>query len=109
MNGDKKIRKIILRMAEKIKTVYNPEKIVRFGSYAWGKPIRGSDVDLFIIKKTNERHIDRAVRICEIIDEENCLVGVDVLVYTPEELSHRLNIGDVFIQKILREGEVLYG
>ena len=109
MSVNKETKKIILSMVEKIKTEYKPEKIILFGSCAWGKSIKGSDVDLFIIKKTGERHIDRAIRVCEIIDKENCLVGVDVLVYTPDELSYRLNIGDVFIKKVLNEGEVLYG
>ncbi len=109
MNGNRKIRKIISRMVEKIKKEYQPEKIILFGSYALGNAAKDSDIDLFIVKKTDARHIDRAVKVCEIIDEENCLIGVDVLVYTPEELSHRLKIGDVFVEKVLKEGKVLYG
>ncbi|MCK4357243.1 MAG: nucleotidyltransferase domain-containing protein [Candidatus Cloacimonetes bacterium] len=108
MNRDKNIRKIILRMVEKIKTEYQPERIVLFGSYSWGKPTRDSDVDLLIIKKTNERHIDRAVRVREIVDKENRMVPLDIVVYTPQELKQRLKARDYFIKKILTKGDVIY-
>ncbi len=35
-------------------------------------------------------------------------VPMDILVGTPEELRHRINIGDPFIKKILRDGQVIY-
>ncbi|MBI5286518.1 MAG: nucleotidyltransferase domain-containing protein [Deltaproteobacteria bacterium] len=86
-------------MAEKIKREYKPEKIILFGSFAWGKPDRHSDIDLFIIKKTKERHIDRSVKIREILDEENGMFALDTIVYTPEEVKQRIKIGDPFIKK----------
>ena len=53
MVKEKEIKKI----AEKIAKEYKPEKIILFGSYAWGKPGPNSDVDLFVVKKqtTQER------------------------------------------------------
>ncbi len=30
---------------------YKPDKLVLFGSYAWGKPNKDSDIDLLIVKK----------------------------------------------------------
>jgi len=33
---------------------------------------------------------------------------MDILVRTPEELKHRIDIGDPFIKKILRDGQVIY-
>jgi len=45
----KKIKVIIKRISEKIQREYRPQKIILFGSYAWGKPGRYSDIDLFII------------------------------------------------------------
>ena len=108
MNGNRNIRKIISRMAEKIKNEYQPEKIILFGSYSWGNPTKDSDVDLLIIKKTNERHIDRAVRVREILDKENRAVPLDLVVYTPGELKQRLKAKDCFIKTILAKGEVIY-
>ena len=33
---------------------FNPEKIILFGSYAWGKPTTDSDVDLLIIMNSKK-------------------------------------------------------
>lgn len=105
----KNIKKIIKTISNKIKTEYHPDKIILFGSYAWGKPTKHSDVDLFIIKKTNKRHIDRSVEIRDILDEENGMVALDPIVYTPDETKRRIKIGDDFIKKIITKGVVLYG
>jgi predicted nucleotidyltransferase len=45
-------RKVIDVLAERIQSRYRPEKIILFGSYAWGKPNKDSDIDLLIIKKS---------------------------------------------------------
>ncbi|OGX25802.1 MAG: hypothetical protein A3J51_04435 [Omnitrophica WOR_2 bacterium RIFCSPHIGHO2_02_FULL_45_21] len=105
----KKIKVIIKRISEKIQREYRPQKIILFGSYAWGKPGRYSDIDLFIIKKTKARHIDRSIEIRKILTKENGMVGLDPIVYTPDETDHRLRIGDDFIRKIMAKGMVLYG
>ncbi|MCM8831842.1 MAG: nucleotidyltransferase domain-containing protein, partial [Candidatus Omnitrophica bacterium] len=97
-------KEIINRIIEKVKTQYQPEKIIIFGSSVWGKPKKDSDIDLFIVKKTNEKHRERALKVRRILREENALVGIDILVYTPEELAKRLEIADSFINKIIKKG-----
>jgi len=109
MVRDKRIREIIKRMVEKIKREYQPEKIILFGSYAWGKPTKESDIDLVIIKNTTDRRIDRAVEVRTILDEGNAMFPLDVLVYTPDEIKRRLEIEDDFVIEILEKGEILYG
>lgn len=109
MRNNKRARKIIKQMAEKIQMQYRPDKIILFGSYAWGKPTKHSDIDLFIIKKTKKRHIDRSVQIRKILNEENGIFALDPIVYTPDETRQRIKIGDDFIRKIMTEGVVLYG
>ena len=42
----KEVRKNISKMVEKIVKEYHPEKIILFGSYAYGNPSKDSDVDL---------------------------------------------------------------
>lgn len=44
-----KARKPIRHIADKLKESYNPEKIILFGSYAWGLPDEDSDIDILII------------------------------------------------------------
>jgi predicted nucleotidyltransferase len=100
---------IINRMVEKIKREYQPEKIILFGSYAWGKSSKHSDIDLFIIKDTTARRIDRAVEVRRILDDENAEFPLDVLVYTPSEIKRRLEIEDDFIKDIIDKGKILYG
>jgi predicted nucleotidyltransferase len=102
-------REIITKAIEKIKHHYKPQKIILFGSFAWGKPAKDSDIDFLIVKKTELKHRERSLVVRKIISEENALSGIDILVYTPEEVEERLTIGDSFISKIFRKGKVLYG
>lgn len=99
---------IITAVAKKIETQYHPQKIILFGSYAWEEPEEDSDLDLFIVKDTDEKPRKRALHVRRILDEENSLIGLDILVYTPEELSKRMSIDDSFISRILTEGKILY-
>ena len=101
--------KIINSIAKKLKEKYKAEKIILFGSYAERNPRKDSDIDLFIIKKTKARHIDRAVLVRKILKEENRLVAIDTLVYTPDEINKRLELEDDFVKNILDNGAVLYG
>jgi predicted nucleotidyltransferase len=88
---------------------YQPEKLILFGSYVWGKPQKGSDLDLFIIKKgvEKQRHIERLWGVIDLVDYRK--IGVDILIYTPSEVKKRLRLGDPFVKKIIEEGEVVYG
>jgi predicted nucleotidyltransferase len=85
---------------------YNPEKIILFGSWAWGKPKPDSDVDLLIVKETKKnpyKRIPEARRFLRPIDSP-----VDVLVFTPREIEERLKEGDSFISDIFKRGKILY-
>ena len=110
MVEDEKTKEIILNIVDKIKKDYQPEKIILYGSYAYGNPDRDSDIDLFIIKETDERPIDRRVAIRRIVDIRDAAhPPFSPIVITPQELKTRLKIGDQFVEEILTRGEVLYG
>jgi len=98
----------IKQVAKKIARDYKPEKIILFGSYAWGTPNPDSDVDLFIVKKSRKRQIDR-MRELRMKLIGNNFPPMDLLIYTPGELSRRLAIGDFFVREIIEKGQVLYG
>lgn len=108
MTKNKKIKGIICRLTQRIKKEYQPEKIILFGSYAYGHPAKDSDIDLFIIKESNKRRIERFCEVRKIIRDIKG-ISVQPIVFTEEELSKRLVIGDEFIKEILGKGEVLYG
>ncbi len=100
------MRQVILKIAAKIKEAYSPEKIILFGSYAYGNPTKGSDIDLLIVKNTKDRVIDRMVQIYKIIDIRK--IDLSPFVVTPEELKQRVELGDHFFKEILSKGVVLY-
>lgn len=108
--GHKLDRKIMIKkMVEKLIKEYQPRKIILFGSYAYGKPEKDSDIDLLIIKNTDKRPIDRWVEVKKLLRETSKTLPVSPLVYTEKEIEERMAIKDFFIQEILEKGEVLYG
>lgn len=84
---------------------YKPQKIILFGSAAWGK--NPNDLDFLIIKKDVPYYgTDRMMELDGMIDRN---MAVDMLVYKPEEYEERLKLGDPFVNLIQQKGEVLYG
>jgi uncharacterized protein len=102
-------QEIISKVTEKLREHYDPKEIILFGSYAHGNPEKGSDLDLLVIKDTDEKFRERSLNVRRILIEENGLIGLDILVYTPNEIAKRMEMGDSFLSKILREGVILYG
>lgn len=98
-------KKEIKRVTDAIVKHYKPEKIILFGSYAWGKPGKDSDLDLFIIKNSGKDPLKRAYEVRTRIDTDNAM---DVLVFTPDEVEKRVQLGDFFINNILTKGKILY-
>ena len=98
MIKDDNMREIILKIVTRIKETYSPEKIILFGSYAYGLPEKESDIDLLIIKDTQDRVIDRMVQIYKIVDLRK--IDLSPFVVTPEELRQRIELGDHFFKEI---------
>lgn len=97
----------IQQITDTIVTKYKPEKVILFGSYVWGKPHEWSDVDLFIIKKSRKRRIDREEELRHLL-YGNRFPAMDLLIYTPEEVERRLQIGDFFVEDIIKKGKIMY-
>lgn len=102
------VQKTIQEMLRKLVAVYSPQRVILFGSYAYGASHPDSDIDLLIIKETSERFIDRWVTVRRILSDPDRMLPIDTLVLTPEEVSRRLEVGDQFVAEILEKGEVLY-
>ena len=83
-----------------------PEKIILFGSWAWGNPTSGSDFDLFIIQVSTLKRLEREKSAYRIICKSE--LSVDVLVYTPAEVKRRLSFEDPFVTQIVTRGRILY-
>lgn len=108
MVNDPKVKNIILTLVARLRENYKPEKIILYGSFAYGTPGRDSDIDLLIIKDTQERPIDRRVFVRRMVSDLRKGQPFSSIVVTPQELKRRLEIGDQFFEEILFKGEVLY-
>lgn len=98
-------RKQIVALSERIAQEFRPNRIMLFGSYAYGNPTPNSDVDLLVIMPF-EGH--PALKATEIHLATAPSFPVDIIVRTPQMIRQRLHVGDPFIADILRQGELLY-
>lgn len=91
---------------ERIVDTVRPQRIVLFGSYAYGIPTPDSDVDLLVIMETNAPRAERYVAVSQVLWPRQ--FPVDIVVRTPEELRQALNVKDPFLTEIVRRGQVVY-
>lgn len=80
-------------------------RVVLYGSYARGDFNADSDVDLLILKETNERFIDR---IASALAVTGARIPVEPIVYTPEEIEEMRARRSGLLADAEREGKVLY-
>jgi predicted nucleotidyltransferase len=86
-----------------------PEKIILFGSYAYGNPTPDSDVDLLVVVETDGKNKEVYRAVSKILYPRQ--FPVDILIKTPEEVEAGLKGGTdngFFIREILKKGKVLY-
>ena len=95
----------ILDLSERIAREFRPERIILFGSYAYGRPTVDSDVDLLVVMPFEGKGVHQAI---EILDRLDARLPVDLLVRTPQELCERLGMNDFFLREVVERGKVLY-
>jgi predicted nucleotidyltransferase len=96
---------IIRALSDEIVAKFQPQKIILFGSHAYGTPSTDSDVDLLVLMDTPLRNRQQAVQIALAIDYH---FGLDLLVRNPQEFERRIALGDFFLRDIATKGKVLY-
>jgi predicted nucleotidyltransferase len=94
------IRLFARRIAER----FRPDKIVLFGSYAYGRPHQDSDVDLLVVMAAADE-TNQAIRITLAFERP---FPLDLIVRTPENLRRRLADGNWFLREVMEKGKVLY-
>ncbi len=94
----------IRRFARRIAERFQPDKIILFGSYAYGKPDEESDVDLLVIMRTKDA-IDQSIRITMAFER---LFSLDLIVRTPWQIERGLKDDNWFLREIIEKGKVLY-
>lgn len=98
-------RSYISECTHRIVREFKPEKIVLFGSHAYGKPNEDSDIDLLVIMSHVESAVQKAAEIRLALSVD---LPVDVIVRTPVQIRERLRMNDYFIRDVLQKGRVLY-
>src|SRR5262245_54605837 len=94
----------IRQLCTRIVREFKPEKIILFGSHAYGRPTPESDLDLMVVMPF-EGDPERAVT---MLNRLNMLLPIDLLVRTPEQIRQRLEMGDSFMRDIIEHGKVMY-
>ena len=98
----------INRLSSFIADEFQPEKIILFGSHAYGNPNAHSDVDLLVIMPFQGSPFRQAGIVLNQVVKSIGVMPLDLLVRTSEQINDRLSIGDSFIQEIIQRGRVLY-
>src|SRR5438132_191498 len=96
--------RVIRRFARAVAERFRPDRIILFGSHAYGTPHPDSDVDLLVVMPARNRH-SQAVQIRYSVPAP---FPMDLLVRTPQEVTRRLAEGDTFLTEIVAKGKVLY-
>jgi predicted nucleotidyltransferase len=99
-------RDAIQQYTEAIARAFRPERVILFGSHAYGHPTEDSDVDLLVVMPFRGSALEQAFRIRDRLEHPG--FPLDLLVRSPREIARRQAMGDFFIREILDCGEVLY-
>jgi len=103
------VSKTLPKAIKRIVSELKPEKIILFGSYAYGHPTPDSDVDLFVVIETNGKNKEMYRAVSQILYPRQ--FPVDIIVKTPKEVDEALKGGTdngFFIREIVKKGKVLY-
>ncbi len=86
--------------------VYEPDKIILFGSTVRRDSDQYSDLDIVIIKKTHKRFLERLVEAAKLIRPQ--LHSIDVFVYTPQEVERMKEEESFFWEQIKKNRRIIY-
>ena len=103
------VSKTLPQAIKRIVSELKPEKIILFGSYAYGNPTPDSDVDLFVVIETNGKNLEMYRAVSKLLDPRQ--FPVDIIITTPKEVAAALRGGadnGFFIREIFKKGKVLY-
>jgi predicted nucleotidyltransferase len=97
------IEALAYRIAER----FEVEKILLFGSYAYGAPQEGSDVDLLVIMDHDEiSNRKQMLKVCQALYPR--WFPLDIIVRRPKDIVERIPQGDWMLKEAYEQGKVLY-
>jgi predicted nucleotidyltransferase len=96
--------RVVRRFARQVAERFRPDKIILFGSHAYGTPHADSDVDILVIMPARNE-LDQAFKIrCEVPAQ----FPMDLLVFKPQHVKWRLEEHESFLTEIIANGKTLY-
>lgn len=96
----------IQRYCDDIAMAFKPQRIILFGSHAYGTPTADSDVDLLVVMRKARQFWMRTSQ--QIHEKLTPGFAVDVLVRDPDFLRARLLEGDCFLEEVTSKGRIMY-
>lgn len=95
----------VVDLSQRIAREFDPERIILFGSYAYGSPTEHSDVDILVIMPFEGKGFHKSLEILNYLDPR---FSVDVVVRRPDDASRRYAEFDPLIRDAFDRGVVLY-
>jgi len=94
-------------VVKRIVSAVDPEKIILFGSYAYGEPKKGSDLDILVVVKDE---VESCRKVASEVYGALCglLIPKDVVVVRLKDIEEWKNVSQAFITKVVNRGIVLY-
>ena len=90
------------------------DRIILFGSYAYGKPTQDSDLDIIVVTTddfmptTNRQKMELHHKYNNKIRQFRAIIPIDLLVYTKPMYQTLLESGSIFTEEIHLKGKVVY-
>ena len=109
MSPSSKLAEIAREVTDRIVEKIHPEKVIFFGSAARGEANKHSDIDLFIVAKTDKPFPARMSPIHDILHDMHYPCAVESIIYTPDEFRKAQEKGSLFVYEVLTTGRILYG
>lgn len=105
------MKNLINEIKNNIVSNYSPDKIILFGSHAYGSPNEYSDIDVLVVKDIQNSEIrDNQLMLYKYL--RNIIyknkIDIDILVNSEKEIKKRIELGDLFLKQISEEGKIIY-
>jgi predicted nucleotidyltransferase len=101
----------IMQMVSLVAEVADPDRIILFGSYAYGEPDEKSDLDLLVIKNGKDFSIDDEAKLATDVFYKRRQLGIrtryDAFYRTDAQIQKSAEKGGAFVDA-LQKGKVVY-